>query len=84
MKLRKLHFKDHENLFSTHKVQILHNNCIVIQIIIQKNQINKASVHSETYWMKEVKNSYKCSNEALITLMSTLQKWQADKMSIKP
>ena len=84
MKLRKLHFKDHGKLFSTHKVQILHNNCIVIQIIIQKNQINKANVHSETYWMKEVKNSYKCSTEALITLMSTLQKWQADKMYRKP
>ena len=84
MKLRKLHFKDHGKLFSTHKVQILHNNCIVIQIIIQKNQINKANVHSETDWMKEVKNSYKCSTEALITLMSTLQKWQADKMYIKP
>jgi hypothetical protein len=75
---------DHENLFSTHKVQILHHNCTVIQIIIQKNQINKANVNFETDWMKEVKNSYKCSTQALITLMSTLQKWQADKIYIKP
>jgi hypothetical protein len=45
--------------------------------MFQNNQINKANVNAETDWMKEVKNSYKCSTQALITLMSTLQKWQA-------